>query len=353
MNRTVWTWARLLGGVAILAVLIWRLGTGPFLDGIRTIDARSLAAAAGIAVVTTICCAWRWRLVAHGLGVGVPMGPAVAAYYRSQFLNTTLPGGVLGDVHRGVSHGRDVGDVGRGLRAVAWERSAGQVVQIVLTVTLLLILPSPVRSSMPTVAVVVVAVLVAIGLLTRALPHSNRFRQGPSRIIRGLRTAVTDIRVGLLAQRAWPWILVASVVVVAGHTATFIIAARTAGSTASVGELLPLALLVMFAMAIPLNIGGWGPREGVAAWAFAAAGLGAAEGVSAAVVYGVMALVATLPGGVVLVAAWLHRKSPRREPEAALAESRQIIPSQPDRTGPTPVGRQAPASTVPGGVAHV
>ena len=63
------------------------------------------------------------------LGVDCRCRAAVAAYYRSLFLNTTLPGGVVGDVHRGVSHGRDVGDVGRGLRAVAWERSAGQVVQ--------------------------------------------------------------------------------------------------------------------------------------------------------------------------------------------------------------------------------
>ena len=93
----------------------------------------------------------------------------MAAYYRSQFLNTTLPGGVLGDVHRGVSHGRDVGDVGRGLRAVAWERSAGQVVQIVLAVALLLVLPSPVRSSMPTVAVVLAVVLVG------ARPADPRF----------------------------------------------------------------------------------------------------------------------------------------------------------------------------------
>lgn len=343
MSRRVWTWARLLGGAAILAVLIWRLGTGPFLDGIRTIDARSLAAAAGIAVVTTVCSAWRWRLVARGLGVGVPLGTAVAAYYRSQFLNTTLPGGVLGDVHRGVRHGRDVGDVGRGLRAVAWERTAGQVVQIVLAVTLLLVLPSPVRSSMPTVAVVVLAVLVGIVLLTRALPHSSRFRAAPSRILRGVRTAVADIRDGLLAQRAWPWILLASVIVVAGHTATFIIAARTAGAAASVGELLPLALLVLLAMAVPLNIGGWGPREGVAAWAFAAAGLGAAQGVSAAVVYGVMALVATLPGAVVLVVAWLHR-SPALRPG--------YVAEQHDSAGPGPLSSRR-SEVVPGGVAHV
>ena len=45
------------------------------------------------------------------------MGDAVAAYYRSQFLNVTLPGGVVGDVHRAVRHGVDIGDVGLGVRA--------------------------------------------------------------------------------------------------------------------------------------------------------------------------------------------------------------------------------------------
>jgi hypothetical protein len=45
----------------------------------------------------------------------------------------------------------------------------------------------------------------------------------------------------------------------------------------------------------------------VTAWAFAATGLGASLGVATAVVYGVMVFVASLPGAVVLVAAWLCR----------------------------------------------
>ena len=40
MSRTLWAWARILGPVVTLAVLLWRLGTGPFLDGIRTIVQR-------------------------------------------------------------------------------------------------------------------------------------------------------------------------------------------------------------------------------------------------------------------------------------------------------------------------
>jgi hypothetical protein len=61
-------------------------------------------------------------------------------------------------------------------------------------------------------------------------------------------------------------------------------------------------------MVLP-SVAGWGPREGVTAWAFAAAGLGAAHGVATAVVYGVMAFVAGLPGALVLVAAWMPRQA--------------------------------------------
>ena len=295
MNRRTWAWVRLVGGAAILVVLTWRLGSGPFLDGVRTIDGRSLAIATVIAMGTTVCCAWRWSVVVRGLGVGLPMRAAVASYYRSQFLNTTLPGGVLGDVHRAVQHGRESGDVPRGARAVVWERVSGQFVQVVLTVVLLLALPSPVRSSVPVVAALVVVGLLAVALGGRALLRRAGTWSRP------VRTAVSDLRSGLLARKAWPVIVVASSLAVFGHVVTFLVAARTVGSTTPTIELVPIALLVLAAMGIPANVAGWGPREGVAAWAFAAAGLGASQGLATAVVYGVMVFVASLPGAVVLL----------------------------------------------------
>ena len=309
MGRTWWRWARLPAGAAILAVLVWRVGTGPFLRGIHTVDGWSLMAAAGIALVTTVCSAWRWSLVARGLGVAVRLGPATAAYYRSQFLNTVLPCGVLGDVHRAVTHGRDAGDVGRGLRAVGWERSAGQLVQAVLAMIVLLAFPSPVHAAMPEVTGIAVLLVLVGPAVSRRLP-----RGGASRWARTVRAASTDLRNGLLAPHAWPGIVAASVVVVTGHAATFLIAARAAGVSASPARMLPLALLILLAMGVPANIGGWGPREGVAAWTFGAAGLGAAEGIATAVVYGVLVLVANLPGALVLAAAsWSNGASRRSE----------------------------------------
>jgi uncharacterized membrane protein YbhN (UPF0104 family) len=300
MSRSVWRWGRLVGTGVVLAVLVWRLGTGPFLDGLRRVDGPALAAAVAVGALTTVCCAWRWKTVAGGLGVDLALPAAVSAYYRSQFLNVTLPGGVVGDLHRGISHGRRMRDVGRGLRAVAWERTAGQVVPVVLTVAVLLALPSPVRSSTPSVAVAVGAALLAVVLVVRRRPDGGRSAWAR------LRSAVArDIRDALLARRAWLGIALASALVVGGHAITFMIAARTAGTHAPPSQMLPIALLVMMAMVLP-SAGGWGPREGVAAWAFAAAGLGAQQGVATGVVYGVMVLAATLPGALILVVAWFR-----------------------------------------------
>jgi len=296
------SWLRLAAAAGTLAVVVWRLGAGPFLDGVRVVDGPALLAASAIGLLTTLCCAWRWTIVARGLGVHLSLPAAIAAYYRSVFLNLTLPGGVAGDVHRGVSHGRDVHSVGRALRAVAWERGAGQVVQAVLTIVVLLLLPSPVRSFMPLVLAALAVVAVVGFVVGRARPGS-----GSSRWSR-LRSAVAaDLRSGLLHRRALPAIALASTVVVLGHAVTFVVAARTAGVTASSSTLLPLALLAMLAMVLP-SVAGWGPREGMTAWVFASAGLGTHQGAVTAVAYGVLVLVASLPGAVVLVAAWIPRR---------------------------------------------
>jgi len=317
--KAVRRWASPAVALVVLVVVFWRLGTGPFLDGLEAVDARALLGAAAIVFVTTFCSAWRWTIVARGLGVRLSLPVAVAAYYRAVFLNLTLPGGVAGDVHRGVVHGRQVQDLSGALKAVVWERAAGQVVQAVMTVAVLLVLPSPVRSSMPFVALAAVTAIVAVIAVGRL-----RIGGARSRWTRLRNTVVADIRIGVLRPSALPAVLLTSVLVVVGHTLTFLIAAHTAGVTAPISRLLPLALLALLAMVLP-SIAGWGPREGATAWVFAAAGLGAGRGAASAVTYGVLVLAASLPGAVVLCVGWLprHRSSRTRarksEPTAPAA----------------------------------
>jgi uncharacterized membrane protein YbhN (UPF0104 family) len=299
-SRAVRTHFGTVAGALILGALLWRLGTGVLLDGLRRIDLSTLLVALVIGVVTTVLSAWRWALVARGLRIRLPLGTAVADYYRALFLNAALPGGVLGDVHRAVRHGQSAGDMGRGVRSVVLERVAGQVALTVVGGVVLLTMPSPVlaetRHFAPLVALAVVGALAVVAAL--------RMNRAPSRRGRALRATLVEAREGLLSRRNWPGVVVSSLLVLAGHLAMFVLAARVAGSGASVAALLPLAVLALVAMGLPLNVGGFGPREGVAAWAFGAAGLGASSGVAVAVVYGVLSFVAALPGLVVLVARW-------------------------------------------------
>jgi uncharacterized membrane protein YbhN (UPF0104 family) len=297
-------WLRIFGAFAILGVLVWQLGSAAFLDGLGRISVPGVLAALVIGFATTLFSAGRWQIVATRLGLRLSLRTAVADYYRALFLNGVLPAGVLGDVHRAVQHGRDSGDVPRGVRAVVLERTAGQLVLIASAVAVVLVSPDVVPGAFREVVTVtgVVVVLAAVAAVVAGRVFGGRWIHSPSKFRRGFAVTLADLRLGLFTRETWPGVGFLSAATLAGHLALFVVAARVAGVDAPVWQLVPLMVLALLAMGLPLNVGGFGPREGVCALLFGAAGLGAAQGVTVAVVYGVLTLVASLPGaGVLLV----------------------------------------------------
>jgi uncharacterized membrane protein YbhN (UPF0104 family) len=284
--------ARPLAVALIVAALVWWSGPQAVVDALAALEAGPVLAALGLGVMTTVCSAWRWCLVARSLGMRLSLPTAVADCYQALFLNAVLPAGMLGDLHRAVGHGRRSGDVGRGVRAVVLERLVGLIVLIVVSLVMLTMQPVLLGvlgdlipgAGWAAAAAVVLVAAAALGWLLRAR----------------LRPAVADIR-ALLTAGAGPGIVGLSIVALAGYLATFVVAARAVGATAPVAELLPLLVLALLVMALPFNVGGWGPREAVAAVGFGVVGLGAAQGFAAAVAYGVLCMVACLPGGAVLM----------------------------------------------------
>ncbi len=237
---------RLLGGALVLAVLAHQLGSGPFVAGLRATTWWAVVAALVVTAGTTWCCALRWSLVSARVGPGrLPLRTAYAAYYRSQLVNATLPGGVVGDVERAAGHG---------WRGVVWERGLGQLVQVALVGALL-------------------------------LPGGWRW------------LGLAVVAGAVVAGGA---VLLLSALAVAGHLVVFLVAATAVGVDLGTAQLLPAGALVLLGSAVPLSVAGWGPREGIAAWAFSASGSTAATGLAVSVTFGVLALVATLPGLLVL-----------------------------------------------------
>jgi uncharacterized membrane protein YbhN (UPF0104 family) len=296
MSRT-WAWVRLLAGASVLGLLLLRFGTGPFTDAWQVTSWPAVLTALLLTLLGTLTSAWRWRVVSRSLGVPLTVRDSLTAYYRSQFLNSALPGGVLGDAHRAVRHGRASGDLTTGVRATVWERLAGQAVQVGLAVAALVLLPTPWQGSVTaTVAVpVLLGILAALALVVR--------RRSDVWLGRDLRTL-------LRPAVALPVVLASGGSTVV-HLAVLAVAVRSAGVTASPTVLLATGLVVLVGSAVPLNVAGWGPREGVAAWAFGVVGLGSAAGLTVSLVYGVLAAAATLPGALVLVGDLVARRRAR------------------------------------------
>lgn len=339
-GRRWWPWLRLVAVLAILVALVSLLGTKAFAAGLHVLTPGSVVAALGVGLATTVLSALRWRLVAQRVGLRLTLSDAIVETYRAVFLNAVLPGGVLGDVDRAVRHGRSSGDVGRGAWAVAIERTAGQVV--LLAAALVVIPAEPalfveigrrlMRAPLLGVAVLVVLALVVAGLLVRrrAVATSTQADRAaePGRWRRILGETKADLRAGALSRGAWPLLLLLSAAALAGFLLLFLIAARVAGATAPAMQLLPPLLLALIAMGLPISIGGWGPREGVAAFTFWMAGLGAPLGVTTSVAYGALALIASLPGGAVLLARRLARPRHPATPVGALRLPTQRTPTQ-------------------------
>lgn len=342
-----WPWLRLFAAVGILVAVMAILGTKSVAAGLSVITPSAIVAALGIGFATTVINALRWQLVARRVGLELELGYAVAETYRAIFLNAVLPGGVLGDVDRAVRHGRHTGELGRGARVVAIERTAGQVVLIGAAVLVLPLEPAMLvaiakrLSAIPAVGLAVVAVLVAAAIVGIA---KARRSTSTARWRRLMHETAGDVRAGALSRASWPGLLGLSAAALAGYIALFVVAARAAGVTAPTIALLPPLLLALMAMGLPISVGGWGPREGVAALTFWMAGLTAPMGVTTSVAYGALALIAALPGGIVLLTRRLARtQRPAASPVAAVdlpvqrARHRRVVRR-------SPVGAVAPVS---------
>lgn len=291
-------WARAAVGVGILGAIVAVTGTEPFVRGIASVSPPAIAAALLLAAAATAAAAWRWRVLAGRLGLRLGWRDSVTAYYRSQFLNTVLPGGVVGDVERAITHGRSVDRVAQAARAVVVERTAGQAVQLVLAAVAVVSIGFSAYA--PPMALLLVSLGVVLAL-TAAAMLSGRIRRAVARELGILREAFRTVSTVLT-------VVAASVVVVTAHVATFVVACAAAGVAASPQQVMLAAIAAVLASSIPLGIGGWGPREGAAAWAFGAAGLGAAAGITAATAYGVLVMIALAPGALVIATSLLRRR---------------------------------------------
>ncbi len=277
--------------VVVLGALGWQIWK--VVDGEEAIavlanaDPSWLFAAAVMLTLQTLLSAQRWRITAERLGINISRGQAIREYYLAQVVNQSLPGGMIGDAGRAVRFRKEAGLLSSG-QAVIFERLSGQIGMLLLLVSglvLATVVPTGFRwpewlvSSIGVSLGILVAVLVGTFLLLRL-----RFKS-----VEALRRFVSAFAHSVTA----PGILAHQTGLSVGTALCNVLA--FAFCAAALGIILPKLVVLTL---VPLSIGGWGFREGAAVLLFPVMGATPGQGLATSVAFGLMFLLAVLPGAV-------------------------------------------------------
>ncbi|MFN3169433.1 MAG: YbhN family protein [Hyphomicrobiales bacterium] len=297
-------WAGQVAATLGLLALLWQIADGPE-------TARILAAAEPIWLLAsflaltlqTALSAMRWQLTAAQLGIKLSQLHALREYYLAQMVNQAVPGGVVGDAARAVRSRDQVGLMGSG-QAVVFERLAGQIAMFVtMACAFLATLLAPGGFEWPAWLVPPVLLVILVGALSPfAFVMATHL---PGRIGDRLKGLQRSLAKTLASRHVLPRQIALSFGTTFCNLAAFAFCAQAVGLTLQPIIVLALVPLILFTMLIPLTISGWGVREGAAAALLPLAGASASEGFAASIAFGLVLLVAVLPG---FLALWRRRQ---------------------------------------------
>jgi len=298
---------RIAASIVILAALARILDVDLILARLGSLTPTWVALGLGLSLAQGLTLAWRWRFTAARLGIELPYRLALEEYYLGNFLNQVLPGGVVGDISRAWRHARTDAPSGSAVRAVIIERLSGQVVMTAVAVLSLAMLPIVVGGFDPLRGLGLIAVLAAVGLGLMRLASARTSRTSdvdqpasdppPSLLGR----FASDAHVAVLHREALPLQAATAIFVVGTYITIYLIGARAIHDTTPAALLAPLVAPVLMTMLLPVSVAGWGVREVAAAALWGAVGLTPEDGVAISVTYGLLVLVSTIPGALVLI----------------------------------------------------
>lgn len=302
---------RVAVAIVLIAVLVAVAGPREIAARLSEADPSWLAAGLGLAVLSNLLSAWRWRQLMIWLGTKVPASMAAADYFRGMTLNALLPGAVIGgDVYRAVrahAHGLGKADAAT---SVLLDRLSGLWVLLGLGLALApQVLTQqqvawwsatwPMWISWPLAAGwLVLPLLIHLGLW-HGLGRQKRWQQT---------TVVTMIRrftPGQFARQYGLQVLVSGGVQVLSASA-LACGGQALGLDLSWLTWMCLSAPIFVAAALPIGFGGWGTREAAAVAVLGLVGVAVPLALSVGLIYGLFGLIQALWGALLFAVSARH-----------------------------------------------
>ncbi len=314
MNRSLLFFILKLAVSALLiGAIAWNFDIGESAERLTELQPGSVLLAVLALVVLFLNNVIRWKVVMAAIHAVLDFWTTFRLLYIGIFFNQTLPSSVGGDAFR-MYLGRKEGlPLAGAINGVMLERVAtlsGLIVLVVVTQPILLsrIGDNPAKFVFPVLAVLAVIVIGGVMLLDR---FPERFQR--HKLIRGVAYLAADTKKLFLSPgRA----ILAIGLGVTGNVlialATFLLA-QSLDVQVTLLDCLVLMPPVILITTIPISIAGWGVREGAMVAAFAFVGVPEGDAFVLSILFGLLNIIISLPGGLIWMMSGYKRSDVNEE----------------------------------------
>jgi uncharacterized membrane protein YbhN (UPF0104 family) len=292
---------RFLFKAVVSAILLWLPLRHTPLNAvgaqIATVERSALWIAFLILSIHTFVAAVRWTIILRILGMPRGLGVTYPASLIGLFFGQALPGGVGSDAVR-IWQGCKSGLPAQvSISSILADRLTGFLAILLIVTVELSQLHFVVRDPALFYPIIVLlaasyAGLAVVMALDRLPPGLHRFR-----VVRGLVRVSADLRAAVFSRAGLPVILCGVVIQMSNVFAVFALAQglHLPGALAASMLVVPLANVLQ---SLPISIAGWGVRESFFVVMFGMVGVAAAPAIAISVVFGLLTIASSLPGGV-------------------------------------------------------
>lgn len=298
-RRRYLRWGRIGVTIAVIGYLATRVEPKDVLEGVGRLSLGAASAALTVVSAGLALGMIRWRLLLRAYGaIDIPSWRRIAHLYLvGHFYNTYAPGGMGGDVIRGVAGRKAFGDLdwvsaASGVAIVFIERVIGVAALLVLAAGAYLVRPIRGLENVGWWALLglaaAAAALIGIALAPRLAPHL------PERLGKPLRALPRLYSFRWFAIAVMASLLIHTLNVVAGHA--IVQSLEPSVTFAQSAVVMPLIGASAF---FPFTVGGAGVREAAFAALYGAVGVPEATAYAASLSFWAIQLVSAGVGGVI------------------------------------------------------
>jgi hypothetical protein len=260
----------------------------------------------------------RWDIVLRAMASGFPAKRALTGYFIGNFFSQVLPGAIAGDAVRMWFARKENLPLSASINSVLLERGItvlGLVLMVAALQPFFLSRMASVSGTsvagtwvFPVLAMAGIVGTIGLCMLDRLPSHWRRWK-----IVRGLAQLAVDSRRVFVRSRCGMFALLIAFV---GHVNLSLsgwMLARGLNIHVSAFDCMVLIPPVTLIMILPVSIAGWGVRETAMVTAFGYVGVPGDSALALSILFGLVSLAASFPGGLCFLAARECRETSLRD----------------------------------------